>query len=85
MIKRQQIQKNLKLSIKLADYLAKNPNKESFMNKTVSYVFFSASDKELNKVNLKLAKSLANEGKTVIKAKETKDKKNPWLLIPLNN
>lgn len=83
MSKKQQIKKNLELSAKLADYLAKNPKLDGKMPNKASYVFFSATDKQLNRTNLKLAKSLAEEGKTVIKAKETRDKSNPWEFILL--
>lgn len=85
MSKKQQIKKNLELSAKLADYLAKNPESEEKTFSNVSYVFFSATDQQLNKTNLKLAKSLVEEGKIVIKAAETKDKNNPWKLIPLTS
>lgn len=83
MSKKQQIKKNLKLSAKLAAYLDKNPDIEEKTSKDTSYVFFSATDQRLNKTNLKLAKSLAEEGKVVIKAEETTNKSNPWKLIPL--
>lgn len=83
MSKQQQIKKNLELSAKLADYLAKNPDIEEQTTKDISYVFFSATDQLLNKTNLKLAKSLIEEGKVVIKAEETMNKSNPWKLIPL--
>ncbi len=83
MSKQQQIKKNLELSAKLANYLAKNPDIEEKTTRSISYVFFSATDQLLNKTNLKLAKSLIEEGKVVVKAEETKDRSNPWKLIQL--
>ncbi|MBI2330069.1 hypothetical protein HYU94_01645 [Candidatus Daviesbacteria bacterium] len=83
MSKKQQVKKNLELSAKLADYLAKNQDIEEKTAKDISYVFFSATDQLLNKNNLKLARSLIKEGKVVVKAEETKNRSNPWKLIPL--
>jgi len=76
-----QAKKNLELVSKLADYMAKNPQAEASIPSNASYVFFSATDKELNQANLKLAESLASEGKVVVKAQESKDKTNPWKFV----
>ena len=74
-----QVTKNLKLSEKLLEYLANNPNASS--EKNVSYIVISKEDNELNKLNMNLARSLIKEGKRVIKATETGDKHNPWKFI----
>lgn len=76
-----QVKKNLELVSKLADYIAENPAVEASIPSDASYVFFSATDKKLNQVNLKLARSLVNEGKVVVKAEELKDKANPWKFV----
>lgn len=72
---KQQVSKNLKLTEKLLDYLAKNPGDSS---SNISYVMFSKDDEALNKANLKLVDSLLKEGKRVVKAEESNDKKLPW-------
>ena len=78
MSKKQQAEKNLKLYAKLADFIAEHPKLSGTVISSGSVVLFSATDKNLNKVNEKLIKGLLEEGKTVVKAEETKDKKNPW-------
>jgi len=71
-----QINKNLKLSEKLLDYLANNPRMNA--RGGASYIIITQKDSELNKMNLGLVKSLKKEGKKVIKALETNDELNPW-------
>jgi len=71
-----QINKNLKLSEKLLDYLSKNPHQINDEN--VSYIVLTKEDEELNKLNLGMAKSLVKEGKKVIKAIQTDKKSTPW-------
>lgn len=78
MSQKQQAEKNLKLSSKLADFIAEHP--KSVMS-GASVVPFSATDEKLNKENDKLVQELLEEGKTVVKAKETKNSKNPWEFI----
>lgn len=78
MSKQQQIEKNLKLSEKFADYMVEHPEVLEEFPRSASYVTFSFKDKELNKLNSKLIEGLVKEGKKVIKAFETNDKNNPW-------
>ena len=78
MSKKQQIKKNLELSEKLANFLAKHP---TFMTKTpenTSFVAFSSNDPGLNKMNMRLMESLLKEGRSVVKAQQTQNKQNPW-------
>lgn len=85
MSKKQQAVKNMDLTVKLTDYLATHPeDSKNFYASGASVVPFSATDKKLNKVNDELVKDLLEEGKKVVKAKETKDKKNPWEFILLS-
>jgi hypothetical protein len=79
MSKKQQIQKNLKLSEELMEYLADNPYNSK--EKNVSFVVFTQNDKELNKLNSNLINSLIEEGKHVIKAIQTSDKNHPWSFL----
>lgn len=78
MSKAKQLERNVQLSGKLAEYIAANPSVIKTMPKGASFVVFSHKDKELNKENNKLIKSLKSEGKKVVKAVEKDDKKNPW-------
>lgn len=77
---KKQITKNLDLSMKLANFIVKNPNIQ--IPKGVSFVVFSADDKELNKVNTQLYEKLQGKGTKVIKAEETKSRKSPWIFTP---
>lgn len=80
MTKTKQIKKNLKLSEQLLNYLASNPTDAPGKKAgNVSYVVISKDDKELNKLNYNLIVGLQDEGKTVIKAEQTQDKKQPWI------
>ncbi|HXS14988.1 MAG TPA: DUF5647 family protein [Candidatus Saccharimonadales bacterium] len=78
MSKTQQANKNIVLTEKLAMFLTENPQVDEEMPDNVSYVTFSAKDKNLNELNAKLIESLLHEGKQVVRAEETKDKSNPW-------
>jgi len=82
MSKKQQAIKNMDLTAKLADYIAIHPeaSKKVFAS-GASIVPFSLYDKGLNEANEKLVKELLEEDKKVVKAKETKDRKNPWEFI----
>ena len=84
MTKQIQTSKNLKLSAKVAEYIAKNPDSVKDFKGDLSFVVFSATDNLLNKVNNNLANKLKKEGKKVIKVEETKDKTSPWKFIPLS-
>jgi len=79
---KKQIEKNFELSEKLAIFLSKNPKKMKAIPKDSSFVVFSATDKLLNKINEKLIESLVKEGRTVIKAQETKKPESPWEFTP---
>ena len=73
-----QVKKNLGLSQKLAEYIAKNPKSVKGLPENSSFIVFSSTDKSLNKSNKGLVKSVLAEGKSVIKAIQTHDKLNPW-------
>lgn len=76
-----QLNKNVELSGKLADYLAKSSSVLK-KYKNSSYVVFSEKDIELNKVNEKLAKVLHKEGNKVVKAIQPKTSKGDWTFEP---
>lgn len=78
MTKGVQLDKNLILSNKLAEYISKNPNTVAGFPSDASYVLFPAYDKRLNRKNTLLYEDLTNQGKKVVKAIQTKDKRNPW-------
>jgi len=82
MSNKQQLEKNLQLSEKLMQYLADNPS-DSPTDKlgSVSFVVFTKNDNTLNEANLKLIDSLHEEGKKVVKAIQTLDKKAPWQFL----
>ncbi len=71
-----QTSKNILLTQKLLDYLQTVEYKKGY-----SFVVFSKNDQELNNANRKLAEGLKKEGKKIIKAEETGNKKSPWHLI----
>ncbi|MDP2671925.1 MAG: hypothetical protein Q8O68_00250 [Candidatus Daviesbacteria bacterium] len=81
MSKKQQLDKNMKLTVKLADFIASHPEVNKSIPSGASIVPFSASDNVLNKMNENLIPGLKEEGKIVVKAKETKNKKEPWEFI----
>lgn len=78
MSKKKQVSKNLDLTEKLASFIVKHPDTDTKFSKGSVFVAFSATDKRLNKENLKLATNLNKDGKKVIKATETKNKTKPW-------
>lgn len=82
MSKKVQIQKNLQLSSKVAQYILDHPEVLNNIPEYSSYVVFS-NDIPLNKANDKLVKSLQNEGKSVIKVVMTDNSKSPWQFILL--
>ena len=79
---KKQIEKNIQLSEKLANYLAKNPKEIRRTPSDSSFVVFSVGDKKLNRLNERLATNLVKQGKKVVKAKETKSSKVPWTFTP---
>lgn len=80
---KKQVEKNIRLSSKVASYIVSNPNVVKKVPANSTYVVFSANDPELNKKNEQLLSSLKKEGKKVIKVIETKNKTNPWNFITL--
>lgn len=78
MTKTMQLDKNLKLTSKLAEYIVENPKAVADLPSEASYVVFSASDKKLNELNKKLFKNIAKSGQQVVKAEQTKSKTIPW-------
>ncbi len=83
MSKKQQLDKNMRLTAKLADFITSHPEVNKSIPSGVSIVPFSASDDILNKMNEKLIPCLIEEGKKVVKAEETKNSKQPWKFITL--
>lgn len=83
MTKKQILTKNIQLSEKLADFIVKKKSSIREVPAGASYVIFSATDKILNRMNKKLVENLVKQGKKVIKVKETKDNKNPWIFTPV--
>lgn len=83
MSNKKQAEKNLKLSVKLANFIADNPQLSKTVISGASVVPFSLEDKELNKANEKLVEELLEEGKRVVKAEETKNSKEPWKFMQL--
>lgn len=81
MSKKQQLNKNMKLTAKLADFIASHPEVNRSIPSGASIVPFSASNDVLNRMNEELIPGLREEGKIVVKAKETKNKKEPWEFI----
>ncbi|MBU3978556.1 hypothetical protein KKE68_02520, partial [Patescibacteria group bacterium] len=73
-----QTTKNIKLSHKLTMYLIKHPAVSKKLPFDASFVVYTKDDDELNKANDLLLQELIEEGKPVVKAKETNDKNNPW-------
>ncbi len=85
MSKKQQAVKNMDLTVKLTDYLASHPeDSKNFYSSNASVVPFSATDKKLNEINDELVKDLLEEGKKVVKAEETKSKKEPWKFVSVS-
>lgn len=82
MSKNKQIEKNLQLSGELMEYLADNPSQSPTKKwGSVSFVVLTKNDDKLNKFNSQLIDSLLDEGKKVVKAVQTSDKKHPWTFL----
>jgi hypothetical protein len=79
MSKLQILQKNLRLTSKLFDFLNENPEMSKNVPSGTSYVVFSYKDKELNNENQKMITELKGKGKKVVKA-TNKPGPNPWKL-----
>jgi len=84
MSKAQQFKLNVSLSDKLANYLITQPD---ILKKYsgCSYIVFSYKNEELNKLNNQLIPGLKLEGKPIVKAQETNNLDNPWVLTPIYN
>ncbi|QQG44051.1 MAG: hypothetical protein HYW86_04270 [Candidatus Roizmanbacteria bacterium] len=84
MSKAQQVKINIILSEKLSNYLIAKPDVlKKFSG--YSYVIFSHTNQELNKLNYQLVDELIDEGKNVVKAEETGNLKQPWSFTPVYN
>ena len=71
MSKSNQVKKNLVLSTKFATYIAGHPEISKKYPSGISYVVFTESDLELNKLNEDLVESLLlEEGKIVVTVKK---------------
>lgn len=79
-----QTTKNIKLSHKLTEYLITHPAISKELPYNASFVVYTENDEELNKPNDLLLKEFVEEGKPVVKAKETNDKNNPWMFSPVS-
>lgn len=75
--------KNIQLSHELVTYLMNHPDVSEKLPSNASFVVYTLKDKELNEENEKMIPGLIEEGKPVIKAKETNDKNNPWTFTPV--
>ena len=84
MSKAQQFKLNVNLSDRLANYLITQPD---ILKKYsgCSYIVFSYKNEELNKLNNQLIPGLKLEGKPIVKAQETNNLDNPWVLTPIYN
>lgn len=79
MTKKTQVDKNIELSEKLANYLVDSPAEVKKIRSKATYIPLSATDEELNKLNSKLANEALKEGKKVVMAEETGSKDKPWV------
>ena len=79
MKKENQLKKNLKLTSRLLDYMAKHPEAASKVPSGTSYVVFSSDDPGLNEENEKMLKKLKSKGQKIVKA-TNKPGPNPWRL-----
>lgn len=79
-----QTTKNIKLSHKLTTYLIAHPAVSKKLPFDASFVVYTKDDEELNEANDLLLKELLEEGKPVVKAKETNDINNPWSFSPVS-
>lgn len=74
-----QTEKNIKLSHKLTTYLIKHPDISKKLPSDAAFVIYTRDDEKLNKANDVLLKGIIEEGRPVVKAKETNDISNPWI------
>lgn len=78
MSKKTQLNKNIDLSTKLADFIVKHPEKVKNIPSGSTYVVISAKDSALNNMNNELIKKMISKGKKVVKATEKKVDRNNW-------
>lgn len=78
MSKSKQAKLNADLSVKVANYIADNPDAIKNLPKDAHFVVFSKNDTKLNVLNNKLVKSLLKKGKKIITVMQTKNKETPW-------
>lgn len=83
MSNKMQTSKNIELTGKLLDYLTKGKNIPD-LPQDVSFVPFSNTDTRLNKANEELLAALSKGDKPVVKAEEPKNKKDSWIITPVN-
>lgn len=70
--------KYLKLLEKLTNFLTSNGAEAKKLPKNASYVAFSAKDKDMNKINIKILSHLKKENKPIVKAEEPSSLKGSW-------
>lgn len=78
MTKAKQAKLNMNLTVKVANFIADNPDVLKKLPDDASFVVFSKKNKKLNEQNTKLLTSLRKKGETIIEVYETEDKKSPW-------
>lgn len=83
MSKRMQTSKNIDLTQKLIEFLIKGKNVPE-LPQDVSFVPFSKSDKKLNIANEELLENLSKKDSLIAIAKEPKNSKESWQIIPVN-
>lgn len=83
MSKKVQTAKNIDLTQKLIEFLVKGKNVPE-LPQDVSFVPFSKNDEKLNTANEELLENLSKEEKPIAIAKEPKNSKTPWQIIPVN-
>ncbi len=83
MSKKIQTEKNIELTHKLIEYLIKGKDVPELPD-DVSFVPFSNTDKALNQANDELLEKISSDEKPVVKAEEPKNKKDSWIITPVN-
>lgn len=78
-----QTSKNIDLTQKLIEYLVNGKDVPELPN-DVSFVPFSNTDKKLNQANEELLEKISRNEKPVVKAEEPKNKKDSWIITPVN-
>lgn len=73
-----QLEKNLKLTDELSEFILKHPKTQEGFPKKVSIVILSEKDQKLTKANTSMLKELLKKGEEVVVAIKTKSKLDPW-------